>query len=272
MSRNLQNLFASTLVAFAASIATADLVGVPHRFDDGYWLTETVGNQVNRNYGAISAPVENLNGLRQIGSLTSQYQLYRGNHTGANNPPVTGTGGFFADFNVSLPANVGIKNNFAFAWVQIVSAANNAGVNAFGAGAGQWFVDIGNAFNANPAYTNNVRNFNDYPDRPLNQNETWSAELALALVNTAGKEIAFIGALSWGFGINNGDVVAGPGAPAAFNGVSDNFRTTFLRDWPSRPDYSDWTIVATGLHRVVPGPTATALMLMGIVAYPRRRR
>ena len=133
---------------------------------------------------------------------------------------------------------------------------------------GDWFVDIGGVFQADPSYTRVMRNFNDYPNRPLNTDEKWDAELALALVNVVQKEVSLIGSLLWGFEIKNGDVLAGTGSPNAFGAASNNFSDTFLKDWPDRNDYSDWTIIGSAL---VPAPGALALLAMGAVAMVRRR-
>lgn len=261
---------ATLAVTLMSSTALADLVDVPYRFTDGYRLIQKQGDQDNQDYGRVAAVVDGIDGTRNIGTLKSQYQLYLGNHAGNDDPATSGTAGFFADFKVSLPANVAKKDGFSFAWVQIVSAMTDAGQNAFGAGAGEWFVDIGGTYRANPAYTTSMRNFNDYPDRRLLNDEVWSAELVLALINPADKEIATVGSLNWGFSI--WDSILEGSMPTSFDAVSSTFTSAFRHDWPSVSDYSDWTFVASGLEKVVPGSGVASLMLVGLVAHTRRRR
>ncbi|MBL8963727.1 MAG: hypothetical protein KF787_10180 [Phycisphaeraceae bacterium] len=279
------------VIAFAGLAISAASAGVitqdqlPYTFADGYKLLSTVGAKTAIEFDLFH-PVKNMGPqFKPIGSMKAEHQLYKGTHGAIADGPMSGTGGAWADYVKSLPNFVQLSPNWSFAFIQAVSAETNPGVQPWKAGPGEWFIDTGNVTN-DPRYGQfnaDTQEFDDYPDRPLNVNEVWKAEMSLALVNLTDQKVEFIGSFIWGFRINAGQVTVDGtlyGAPAAWGPVTDNLKNAFKKDWKDGnidiPDFHTWTIVDVinggpqGLV-YIPAPGTIAL-LAGVLFAARRRR
>lgn len=258
-------LISLALCVYVPAGVLADLVDAPHKFGDNFWLIQYEGLLVEYN-PTVSEVIAGL-GEVNVGTIDFDYRLFKGNWKGPGNPLTDGGAGLWGNFTETLPPGVSRAPNFDLHWVQVVQATN-AGVQQWGAGPDEWFVDNGGSF-TDPWYPADP--FNDYPNRELSADQYWHAELALAGINATAKEMRIIGSVMWGFDIAAGDVQEGSlyGNPSPTWGAPlPSFSEAVLRDWPGVNDFHDWTVNELAVW--VPEPS-TALLLLVIAAITRRR-
>lgn len=280
MSRMDMRLAVVGLLVFcgAANAGVLGAADMPYDFGDGYKLQSLVGGKSSQTWD-VNANVKD-NGVKKVGTIDFEYQLYKGTHGAVGGASDSGTAGCWANFNVNLPNNVQLANGWKFTYFQIVRASTNAGVQPWNAQAGDWFMDTGSS-TTDPRYGGldaATQSFSDYPDRPLNADEYWNAEVALGLVNMTAKKAELIGSAYWGFRIdkaagtvknNPGDVFA---SPAFWGGATQTMKDTFLKDWPGVADFSNWTLVSDGQGLVMVPAPATLAAVAGILFGASRRR